>query len=199
MPTPSDGSGDGLWFTPEQLAAAIEAGDSNLSAEERAEHKRCVQSVIDARRSAERIEGQHMIGCAGPYPDTVEGLRRQLMECEDALLMVEQEHQAFREQTLKPLNEREGGSIESMSWDDLLGVAVRLRKERDEAEKLRLEAVASFDHAYASIRRIARERDALRNYALHTTACAKYKATGPTTCTCGLANVLREPSAEGDF
>lgn len=39
-----------------------EAAAASLSAEERTEYERCKQSVIDARRSAERNEGQRYIG-----------------------------------------------------------------------------------------------------------------------------------------
>lgn len=49
---------------------------------------------------------------------------RRLVECEEALRSTEREYAAFREQMLAPIK-REHASIESMSWDDLLGVAVR--------------------------------------------------------------------------
>ena len=49
----------------------------------------------------------------------------QLRECEEALRSEREQHEAFREQMLEPIKGTEGKSIESMPWDDLLGVAVR--------------------------------------------------------------------------
>lgn len=49
---------------------------------------------------------------------------RRLIECEEALRSTEREYAAFREQTLAPIK-REHASIESTSWNELLGVAVR--------------------------------------------------------------------------
>jgi hypothetical protein len=52
-------------------------------------------------------------------------LSDQLMECEEALASMQRYYDDFREQMLAPIKATEGASIESMSWDDLLGVAVR--------------------------------------------------------------------------
>jgi hypothetical protein len=54
-----------------------------------------------------------------------EALARQLLECDEALRCVEGAYAAFREQMLETVKGTEGLGIESMSWDDLLGVAVR--------------------------------------------------------------------------
>lgn len=56
-------------------------------------------------------------------PDHAE--HHQLLECEEALRSTQAEFAAFREQMLEPLKSTEGGSVESLSWDELLGVAVR--------------------------------------------------------------------------
>lgn len=50
---------------------------------------------------------------------------RQLVECEEALRSTQAEFAAFREQMLEPIKAAEGESVESLSWDELLGVAVR--------------------------------------------------------------------------
>lgn len=46
----------------EALLDVLKHPEKYLSAEEVAEYKRCQQSVIDARRSAERNEGQQWVG-----------------------------------------------------------------------------------------------------------------------------------------
>jgi hypothetical protein len=53
------------------------------------------------------------------------GLPAQLRECEEALRSMGLEYETFRERMLSPIKGVEGKSIESLSWDDLLGVAVR--------------------------------------------------------------------------
>jgi arginine utilization protein RocB len=57
-----------------------------------------------------------------------------LRESEEALRSTQAEFDAFREQVLQPIRKRHA-DIESLSWDELLGVAVRNLNEALEAEQ----------------------------------------------------------------
>jgi hypothetical protein len=70
-----------------------------------------------------------------------EEAENQLRECEESLRSLEEAHAEFRKQMLEPLKD-EGGSIESLSWDRLLGVAIRNGNEAMRAADERDQALA---------------------------------------------------------
>ncbi len=87
-----------------------------------------------------------------------EDAEKQLRECEESLRSLEQQHAQFREQMLEPLKD-EGRSIESLSWDELLGVAVRNANEAMRAADERDQALAKgAEEGKRRAREIAAER-----------------------------------------
>lgn len=78
-------------------------------------------------------------------------LEARLLECEEALRCTQAEFESFRIRTLGPITARHE-SIETMCWDDLLGVAVRnlnLALDRD-AELAKV--IAQRDAALAALK-----------------------------------------------
>ena len=66
----------------------------------------------------------------------------ELLECDETLRTIQADYAAFREQMLAPLKAQEGRSVESLSWDELLAVAVRnLNAALDERQRTVAEIV----------------------------------------------------------
>jgi hypothetical protein len=110
-----------LWWTPAMQSAARAYGrtlyESKLGYGERVKLIFEAAGVPVPPEAALREERE-------PDPP-FRSLSDQLMECEEALASMQRYYEDFREQMLAPIKGIEGASIESMSWDDLLGVAVR--------------------------------------------------------------------------
>jgi hypothetical protein len=92
------------------------------------------EAMIEAGLVAERAEGcWSSVDVRGVVTSIIRAAlsespltgERQLLECEEALRSTQEEYAEFRERMLAPIKGTEGESIESMSWDDLLGIAVR--------------------------------------------------------------------------
>ncbi len=84
---------------------------------------------------------------------------RQLLECEEALRSTTDEANAFRETMATPLNEREGRSVESLSWDELFAVASRNLNAALDAET----RVAARDEEIDRLRKLISDTDGETN------------------------------------
>lgn len=76
------------------------------------------------------------------------GVERQLMECEEALRCAEAEAAKWRTMIAEPVERTTGRSVNSLPWDDLLGIASRNSSLALDAVEI-IEAIAHHDEGRA--------------------------------------------------